>query len=197
MKELYFVATIITAIVLAIQILRKYFRNKPFSKHLKIFLVVLFTYFFLWTVSYFKSELKPISFGEDICFDDWCATVTSINKIDSFGNQKADGQFVILSIKMTNKARGIAQKPSEPRIHIIDETGKSYIASYSGQESFEALQGRQIPLDQRLELHQSLQTKIVFDLPKGAKGLKAVIEEGPEFITNILMQDDKKIFELK
>ena len=98
---------------------------------------------------------------------------------------------------MTNKARGIAQKPSEPRIHILDENGQTWSISTIGQKALEASEGFQIPIDERLELHQSLQTKIVFDIPKDAKGLKAIIEEGPPFITNLLLQNNKKVFLLK
>jgi len=101
-----------------------------------------------------------------------------------------------LTIKMTNKARGISQKPSEPGVHIIDDKGHTWNASIVAQEAFENLQGHQIPLDQKLELNQSLQTKLVFDIPKTATNLKAIIDEGP-FITNLLLKEDKKVFELK
>jgi len=98
---------------------------------------------------------------------------------------------------MTNKVRESPQKPSEPRIHIIDNNGNTWAVSAVAQKWLEDLKGIQIPIDERLELHQSLQTKIVFDIPTGATGLKAIIEEGPQFMTNIILQDDKKVFELR
>jgi hypothetical protein len=94
---------------------------------------------------------------------------------------------------MSNNAKGIAQKPSEPRVHIIDDNGNSYSFSPEGQLALEKQKGKQIPIDERLELHQSLETQLVFDVPKDAKGLKALIEEGP-FITKLLFNENKEVF---
>jgi len=94
---------------------------------------------------------------------------------------------------MSNHARGIAQKPSEPRIHILDGQKQAYAYSIRGQELFESLKGNQPNLGQRLGLHQSLTTLLVFAVPVGAKNLKALIEEGP-FITELLFQEDRPIF---
>jgi len=109
------------------------------------------------------------------------------------GNLKPGGQFIILHIKMSNRAKGIAQKPSEPRVHIKDEKGNSWSFSAQGQKELDNLIGNQIPIDQKLELHQSVETQVVFDIPQNAKKLYALIEEGP-FITNLLLQDDKQVF---
>jgi hypothetical protein len=109
------------------------------------------------------------------------------------GNLKPGGQFIILHIKMSNRAKGIAQKPSEPRVHIKDEKGNSCSFSAQGQKELDNLIGNQIPIDQKLELHQSVETQVVFDIPQNAKKLYALIEEGP-FITNLLLQDDKQVF---
>jgi guanyl-specific ribonuclease Sa len=55
--------------------------------------------------------------------------------------------------------------------------------------------GGQPELDQRLELHQTLETLLVFDVPNEARGLKALIEEGPPF-TLLLLPDDREVFSL-
>ena len=197
MHELYFLVTFLTTVVLIITILIKSIRKKSIAKSLKTLSVVTILYLLLWSVSYFTSKLKPINLGEDICFDDWCATITSFERLENIGNQKATGRFFVLSVKMTNRARGISQKPSEPRIQIIDDRGNIWFVSTVGQKELEDLQGIQIPIDQRLELHQSLETKMVFDIPMGATGLKAIIKEGLQFMTNIILQDDKHVFKLK
>jgi hypothetical protein len=97
---------------------------------------------------------------------------------------------------MSNHARGIAQKPSEPRIHIIDGQGHSWVFSKEGQQALESREGKQKDIGERLELHESLGTRIVFDIPKDEKGLKAFIEEGP-FITKLLLPEDKEVFLLQ
>ena len=197
MGELYFLFTFLSTVILLITILIKSIRKKSIARNLKILLTVIVLYLLSWTISYFGSGTRPVDFGENICFDDWCATVTSFERLSKIGNQKPAGQFLVLSVRMTNKARGISQKPSGPRILIIDDNGNNWAVSAVAQKWFEDLNGIQIPIDKRLELHQSLQTKIVFDIPTGATGLRAIIEEGPQFITNIILQEDKKVFELQ
>jgi len=197
MQELYFIATLLLTLFLVITILLKIIRKKPVYQSLKTLSFIIIIYMLVWVISYSTRAIKPVNFVEDICFDDWCATISSFERLTNIDNRKADGQFFILTVKMTNKAKGISQKPSEPSIHIMDNLGHIWAFSTVGQKAYESLQGVQIPIDQRLELNQSLQTKIVFDIPKDAAGLKAVIEEGPPFINNLILQTDKKVFELR
>lgn len=133
--------------------------------------------------------------GTDVRFDDWCATITKIEHSVTIGGEKPNGQFIVLHITMTNRARGIAQRPSEPRVHIIDSHGHYWAYSEKGQQALEKVSGKQIPLDQRLELHQALDTQLVFDVTKDATDLKALIEEGP-FITKLLLNDRKEVFSI-
>ena len=140
-----------------------------------------------------------VSLGTDICFDDWCATITSYEHPENLGIEsqvvKPLGQFIILSISISNHARGIAQKPSEPRVHLIDESRKSWPFSEEGQSALERQFGPQTALDSKLALHQTLTTQLVFDVPKKSGNLKAVIEEGP-WITNLLFKEDRKVFKI-
>lgn len=196
MTTLVFFVTILAVIVLLIRIVNKSIKHKNTFASFRISGIILLVYASLWTVFYLKSSDKEISFGTDICFDDWCATVTKIEKQATLGNEKPNGQFIIVHIKMSNHARGIAQKPSEPSVHIKDDNGHSWAFSSKGQQALNNLIGNQIPIDQRLELHQSLETQLVFDIPKDAKNLGVLIEEGP-FITKFLFHDDNKVFRIQ
>ena len=193
MTTLVFFVTIMTIIILTIKTIIKAIKHKSILTSVRLLAAVILTYVVLWTIFYFISSNKTISLGTDICFDDWCATVTKIERQPAIGNERANGQFIILHIKMSNQARGIAQKPSEPRVHIIDDKGHSWTFSKQGQIAIDNLRGRQIPIDQKLELHQSLETNLVFDIPLDAKNCKVLIEEGP-FITKVLLHDDNKVF---
>ena len=150
----------------------------------------------MWIIFYFKGTLIAVPFGTDVCFDDWCATITQAETPKALGRQNPHGQFIVLHIKMSNHARGIAQKPSEPRIHIIDGQGHWWAFSKDGQQALENIAGKQIPIDVKLELHQSLETQLVFDIPQDAKNIKAIIEEGP-FITKLLLPDNSEVFVLQ
>ena len=170
--------------------------EQPIATTVKRLSVVLFAYVLLWTVFFYKSGIASNNLGGNVCFDDWCATVLAYDKVEKIGSQKASGQFVVLTISMTNKARGIAQKPSEPRVYLLDGQGHRWGVSAAGQDALEKAAGHQIPLGQKLDLNQSLQTKLIFDVPQTATNLKAVIEEGP-FITKLLLKSDRQGFELK
>ena len=197
MTTLIFLATAIALLILLVRLITKLIQHKSSISSIRTIAILLIGYIVIWTCFYFLSTYKPIPLGTDVCFDDWCATITSIEHPDSLGkgNQTVypQGQFVILHIKMSNHARGIAQKPSEPRIHIIDENGRSWSFSEAGQQALETQTGKQISFDSRLELHQSLETQLVFDIPVNAKQLKAFIEEGPN-ITKLLFRENEEVF---
>lgn len=193
MATLLFLATVLVILILIFRLVIKIIRKKSLNTTFKLLGLVLLTYTLLWAIFYFKSSNKEIALGTDICFDDWCVTVTKIERQATLGNEKPNGQFIILHIKMSNQAKGIAQKPSEPRVHIMDEKGNSWTFSPKGQKALDNLIGSQIPIDQKLELHQSLETELVFDIPQDAKKTYVLIEEGP-FITKLLLQDDNPIF---
>jgi hypothetical protein len=162
--------------------------------------IIIGCYALLWVLFYFFSSYESVPAGTDICFDDWCATITAFEKSNTLGRENhlnsANGLDIILYIKMSNHARGIAQKPSGPRVHIIDDKGHSWSFSKEGQHALEERFGKQFPLDSRLELHQSLETRLVFEVPSDSKDLKAIIEEGP-LITRLLLPENKKVFSLE
>ncbi len=200
MTTFVFLGTTITVIILFIRLIVKVFQHKSVVSTLKVLAIIILSYTSLWILFYFFSSLKPVPLGTDICFDDWCATVTKFEVRDTLGrdNQVINpvGRFVILNIRMSNHARGIAQKPSEPRVHILDDSGHYFSYSAEGQQELEKLEGKQIPIDIRLELHQSLETRLVFKVPPESKNLKAIIEEGP-FITKLLFNENKEVFLLQ
>jgi hypothetical protein len=158
---------------------------------------VVAVYVLAWTMFYFVRNEKPVPFDTDVCFDDWCATVEGVDTVKTLGigptEIRPKGIFFILHVKMSNHARGIAQKPSEPRIHIEDGDGNIWTFSAKGQRALESTDGKQNDIGKRLELDESLVTKIVFEIPRNKRGLKAMIEEGP-FITKFLLPEDKEVF---
>ncbi|MDQ2721150.1 MAG: DUF4352 domain-containing protein [Bacteroidota bacterium] len=200
MATLIFLATVITILILFIGLIINIIKHERVFSTIRMIVIVIAAYFFLWVIFYYKSVERAVPLGTDICFDDWCATITKIEKPKTLGKENhlliPHGQFIILHIKVSNQAKGIAQKPSEPRVNIIDEQGRSWQFSKEGQQALEESTGRQIPIDEKLELHQSLETQLVFEIPKDAKNLMIIIDEGP-FITKLLLNEDKKIFRIE
>lgn len=197
MTTLIFLGTIIALLIFLVRLIMKAIKRENIVSTFRAVVIIVLSYSVLWGFFYFISSDKVVPFGTDICFDDWCATVTKFERPETLGKGDQElfphGQFLILNIKMSNQAKGIAQKPSEPRVHILDEKGNSYSFSTKGQQVLEKQNGKQIPIDKKLELHQSLETQLVFDIPKNARNLKVLIEEGP-FITKLLFNEDREVF---
>lgn len=199
MSTLLFLVTVVALFVLCVNLPIRALRRKPVTPALRLIGIVVAVYGVLWIACYLKSADRPVPPGTEVCFDDWCATITGAENPavleDGSGGVRPHGHFVVLHVKLSNHARGIAQKPSEPRIHIVDSRGHSWPRSGAGQQLLEKSRGIQPRLDQRLELHQTLETLLVFDVPDEARGLVAVIEEGPP-ITLFLMPEDREVFPL-
>lgn len=197
MTTLIFFAVILIVLVLLAGILSDSVRRRSVKKKAWLLGGVLAGYALLWAIGYFTSGDKPVPFNTDVCFDDWCATVEGVDTAATLGMGpnaiRAQGIFLILHVRMSNHARGIAQKPSEPSIHIVDGEGNVWAFSAGGQNALESTDGKQNEIGERLELRESKQTKLVFDIPRREKGLKALIEEGP-FITAFLLPEDKSVF---
>jgi len=195
MASLIFIATFITVFILIIRVIIKLITHKSSAATLSTIAIILFCYGLLWVIFHFKSNETTVPFGTDVCFDDWCATITQAERLKTLGKQKPQGQFIVLHIQVSNHARGIAQKPSEPGVHIIDGQGHSWAFSKEGQKALEDIAGKQIAIDAKLELHLRLEMQLVFDIPQDAKNLKAIIEEGP-YITKLLFHANRKVFAL-
>jgi hypothetical protein len=188
---------IILVMILLVGVIVNVIHRKSVGKRASLLGGVVAVYVLAWTMFYFVRNEKPVPFDTDVCFDDWCATVEGVDTVKTLGigptEIRPKGIFFILHVKMSNHARGIAQKPSEPRIHIEDGDGNIWTFSAKGQRALESTDGKQNDIGKRLELDESLVTKIVFEIPRNKRGLKAMIEEGP-FITKFLLPEDKEVF---
>ncbi|HEV7230735.1 MAG TPA: hypothetical protein VGO45_05370 [Bacteroidia bacterium] len=196
MASILFLITLAAVFILLIRMIRNTLTGRQVVPSLKLLAIILGSYGLLWLLAYSAQKDKPVPFGTDICFDDWCATVLKVEKTASLGTGlQSQGSFYILHVRMSNHALGIAQKPSEPRIHIVDSMGHSWSFSKEGQQALESGAGRQPDIGMRLQLGEKVETKLVFDIPAGAKGLTALIEEGP-FITKLLLPESRQVFVL-
>ena len=188
MTTLVFFLIVLILIVLFIRLLIKLIRRKPTLFTIRSIAIVILAYGLTWVTFALTKKMIIVPMGSDVCFDDWCSTVTKAER-----QPTADSIVVILHIRMSNHARGIGQKPSEPRVHILDADGHAWGYSAKWQKNYEEHHASQPGIGTRLQLHQSMETVLVFALPKGSTGLKAFIEEGP-WITNLLFPEDYQVF---
>ena len=196
MTTLLFLLTFLTLLVLLITLVVKASRRKPVRPTAKLMAYTIGGYAGLWVIFHFLSGYLTVPLGTDTCFDDWCATVTKVEIAPGqLPAPPTDSIWVVLYVKMSNQARGIAQKPSEPRVHLIDGRGGYWAVSDRGQQALEKTTGKLPDIGSRLELHQSLETQLVFAIPVKVKKVKALIEEGPA-ITKLLLPEDRQVYDV-
>ena len=191
MTTFIFLITFLALLLLFMRGILRLAKHKPIGQTVKISLAIILAYGMIWLLSDLTRKELSVPMDTPVCFDDWCATVDR-----SYDSIVGDSMQVALNIIMSNHARGISQKPSEPRVTILDANGHAWPYSVGAQRAYEKLYGRQPGIDHRLELNQSLETTIIFMLPKDAHGLRAIIEEGP-WITHLLFPESRPVFEIK
>ncbi len=191
MATLVFFITVLAIIFIMVQTVISLVRGRSIVHQLKILLSLITGYTVLWLFFFAVRKDEAVAFGTPICFDDWCATINSV----TFVKSQQDSTFVILNIGMINNARGIAQMPSQPRVHLIDSSGKAWPYSPLRQNILQKQYGVQPGIAHRLELHQTLNTKLAFAISNRVKKLTALVEEGP-WITYLIFPQGRQVFAL-
>jgi len=169
--------------ILLVKTVVRMVRQRPVAGVVRWGIGILLVYCLVWGGFSLARRYPVVPFGTEICFDDWCATVNGIEQVPAAAR---DSIALVLTIMVSNHARGIAQRPSEPRVHLIDDRGRRWLPASWGA----------VPLDSRLELHESKKTTARFVVPAEIADLKVLIEEGP-WITRLLFPEDQPVFSLK
>lgn len=100
----------------------------------------------------------------------------------------ARGEFVVVRMKTWFDERTISAHrgngpltPNGRKVFLVDETGQRFAPSPEGQTVLARLTSNSTPLTQPLRPGESYMTDLVFDVPRGAHGLRLLItEDDPE-----------------
>ncbi|HLZ89464.1 MAG TPA: hypothetical protein VKQ52_19555, partial [Puia sp.] len=104
-----------------------------------------------------------------------------------------EGQFVLLYVRVSNRAQKDRKRPAGLRVEVLDRTGRHWEYSLRGQRALEESSGSQTPLDSYLDAHSSFETELVFDVPKDAKGLRARVDMGPGLLRSLLLPREREV----
>ena len=121
------------------------------------------------------SPQRIVALKEDRCFDDWCIAIEDVTLINELG-QDGHGVFYVITLRLSNHARGRDQRASSIAIHLLDDQGRTYDLSPLGQAVWEAQQGPTAPLTSTVAVGQSLTTVQVFELPQDAHDVSLTVE---------------------
>lgn len=142
---------------------------------------------------------RVFAVGEDRCFDDWCLAVRDVAIRPELGEGagvvRAEGRFYVVTLRLSNHARGRSQRASSAAVRLIDGEGRTYEVSSRGQSAFEAEHGAAPPLTSTLGLGESLDTVRVFDLPADARDVGLTVEHPVGFAPGLfIIGDDASLF---
>ena len=133
------------------------------------------------------SHTRQIALGMDKCFDDWCATVTGA-RVLSIPSTAAGSKVIVVMLRVSNRALRAAFRPSQPRVHLVLESGEVVIPA--DPREIEAKLGPQQNLSTRLAPGESYETAVGFHVPAGVRKAAIVILEGPVTVTQFLVDDE-------
>jgi hypothetical protein len=126
------------------------------------------------------SPQRVVAMGEKRCFDDWCVAVEDVVRVSELGageqSVTANGVFYVVTLQLSNRARGRAQRASSAAIHLLDGQGRVFDLSALGQAAYEAQHGAAAPLTTSMPVGGSFTTVQVFDLPLDAREVGLTVE---------------------
>src|SRR4051812_14930741 len=113
MASLLFILTFLFLIALFVIVIIRAIRKRPITSTVKTLGYTIGAYAMVWLIFYIIRSKNVIPLNTDICFDDWCATVTQIDHDQGLqqelGKLPSDSIYLVLHVTMSNHARGIAQ----------------------------------------------------------------------------------------
>jgi hypothetical protein len=112
-------ATIATLIVVVVQVLRGRFRQVV--KIIATYGVCLAVYLGILIGVSIATPQRVLALGENRCFDDWCIAVVDIEK-----SKLSTGMLYAVSLRVSSRARRVAQREQGVVVYMIDGEGRRY-----------------------------------------------------------------------
>lgn len=124
------------------------------------------------------SPQRVLAMHEARCFDDWCLSVERVEKQPVIGAAPAQGDFYLVTLQVSNRARGIRQRANEVSVYLIDERGVRHDPSPEGEQALAeaGLAGR--PLTTMMEVGGGFEHTAVFDIPRDITQLDLITDHG-------------------
>jgi len=132
---------------------------------------------------------KEVPAGTEQCFDDWCITVEQATRQDAIGTTRASGTFCIATVRVSSRAKGRPQRETDVRISLIDDRGRRFDVSPSGQRALEQQGQAGQPVTSFAEPGGSFESRLAFDVPRDAGKLNLVKSSWGWFPFRLIIDD--------
>lgn len=120
------------------------------------------------------------------------ASVSGVQKTKQIGDKTANGEFYIVTVKISNDAKQAELGLHAPDAQVLDESGKVYDRDYSA-ENILIGSATESPFDRTVAAGGAFEKVTVFDLPIDVKNPRLDIAEGigiDKLIESVLIGDE-------
>jgi hypothetical protein len=194
--NLVFFVFILAILALAAAIAYRKLRRRPAKKLVFALAGCAFAYGVILMALSLSSKTRQLALGTDKCFEDWCASVMGAHSVPG-ASKTAGRKFVAVALRISNRARGAAFRPSQPRVMLVLPSGEVINSSVAAQHEFEKQAGPQEDIAKRLLAGESFLTTVVFEVPSATSKASVQLLEGPSVITQLLVGDENSFFHKK
>ena len=116
---------------------------------------------------------QTVGLHQEIQYDDFAFSVLGTVKANSVGSyvsqQSTQGQFYIVTMKVTNYAKRVNFSFDKQVAILVDESGKEYHISSAGQKALDGETTKSGGCESEIPPAASCISDLVFELPKGAR----------------------------
>jgi hypothetical protein len=125
---------------------------------------------------------QVVGLNQEIQYDDFAFSVLGTVKANSVGSittqRSTDGQFYVVTLKVTNHARRVNYRFPKGGAILVDDSGKEYHISGAGQKALDGETTKSGGCESEIPPGASCITDLVFELPKEARISHVRISEG-------------------
>jgi hypothetical protein len=129
------------------------------------------------------STRRELKVGDDQCWDDWCMTVTNVQR-----TPVENAIRYIVTIRISSRARRVAQRARGTHVYLVDDRGHRYDPVADPDA---------IPFDILLQPQEAISTTRVFEIPTDAQTPVFVATHGEGFPGWFIIGDSGSLFHQK
>lgn len=194
--NLVFVVFILASLTIGAAIIYRRIRGRSAQKLLLTLAGCMIAYAAILIIVSLSSHTRELAVGTDKCFDDWCASVMGAHALP--GASHTNGKKIVaVELRVSNRARGAAFRPSQPRVRLVLPSGEEVNPSASGQHEFEKQSGPQEDIAKRLSAGENFRTTLAFEVPVTTSTAVVQLLEGPALVMRLLVGDENSFFHKK
>jgi len=194
--DLLFVIVLLTTVILSGILAYRKLRGRRIRGVALAIVLCLSVYALALVAVSLTSATLQLALGTDKCFDDWCATVTGAESLPGL-SAPIGMKRVAMTLRISNRARQSAFRPSQPRVTLALASGVIVAPSPDAQRQFERQAGPQEDLAKRLVAGDTFQTKLVFEVPAATHEASVILVEGPSVLTQFILGDENSFLHKK